>query len=283
MFDIVNMTQELFNMDWHTYSDHLKEMMKNLMVSKETADVTLICEDKTKFKAHKFLLEASSPVFKDMISDLPQKENSVIYLRGVLSKEMEAILKFVYIGQATFYHDRINEFLNVAKTLEIKALNSKNVHDANAGNEKTNISEGKECTSNDGNIDPSENTSDEKEIVDLSGIKNENDCDVDVQEPTDDLRDETGKYACPKCNKTFTQKGACNRHYRSVHEGIRIPCNICGKTFTEKSHVERHILMIHESSLLPCNLCNHKAINLSKLNIHKRKTHLKEVSEMLFE
>ena len=58
---------EQFNLDWHTYNDHLKEMMQKLMQTNESSDVTLVCEDKTKFKAHKFVLSASSPVFQSMI------------------------------------------------------------------------------------------------------------------------------------------------------------------------------------------------------------------------
>merc|ERR1719342_202001 len=44
------------------------------------------------------------------------------------SQEIESILQFIYLGQATFYQDRMNEFLNVAKSLEIKEL-SKNLDD----------------------------------------------------------------------------------------------------------------------------------------------------------
>ena len=122
---------EQFNLNWHTYNDHLKEMMQNLMQSNESTDVTIMCEDKTKFKAHKFVLKACSPVFQSIIDDLPLKENSVIYLKGILSQEMRSILQFIYLGEATFYQDRTNEFLNVAKSLEIKEI-SKNVENEDA-------------------------------------------------------------------------------------------------------------------------------------------------------
>ena len=68
------MAQEQFNLNWHTYSDHLQEMMQNLMQSNNFTDVTLVSEDKTRFKAHKFVLSNCSPVFESMITDLPQKE-----------------------------------------------------------------------------------------------------------------------------------------------------------------------------------------------------------------
>merc|ERR1711939_69370 len=96
--------------------------MLKLMESNEAADVTLVCEDKTKFKAHKFVLMSCSPVFQSIINDLPKIGDSVIYPRGVLAQEMKSILQFMYLGQATFYQDRMNEFLEVAKTLEIKEI-----------------------------------------------------------------------------------------------------------------------------------------------------------------
>merc|ERR1712243_190989 len=117
-----NMAQEQFNLNWHTYSDHLKEMMQNLMQSNQSTDVTLLCEDKTRFKAHKFVLNACSPVFQSIINDMPQNDGSVIYLRGVLAPEMKSILQFMYLEQATFFQERMNEFLNVAKSLEIKEI-----------------------------------------------------------------------------------------------------------------------------------------------------------------
>ena len=101
---------EQFDLNWHTYNDHLKEMMQNLFLSNESTDIALVCEDKTKFKAHKFVLKACSPVFTSIINDLPQKD-PVIYLRGVLAPEMKSILQFMYLGQATLYQDRMKEFL----------------------------------------------------------------------------------------------------------------------------------------------------------------------------
>ena len=93
---------EQFNLNWHTYNDHLKEMMQNLLLCSESTDVTLVCEDKTKFKAHKFVLNACSPVFHSIINDMPQSY-PVIYLKGVFAQEMKSILQFMYLGQATIF------------------------------------------------------------------------------------------------------------------------------------------------------------------------------------
>ena len=95
------MTQEQFNLNWHTYSDHLTEMMQNLLQSTDNADV--VCEDKTKFKAHKFVLRSCSTIFQSIIMDMAQRGDSVIYLRGVLGQEMKSILQFMYFGKATLH------------------------------------------------------------------------------------------------------------------------------------------------------------------------------------
>ena len=58
------MSQEQFTLNWHTYSDHLKDLMQNLMQSNKSSDVTIVCEDKTRFKVHKFVLNACSLVFQ---------------------------------------------------------------------------------------------------------------------------------------------------------------------------------------------------------------------------
>ena len=121
------MNQEKFNLAWHTYTDHLKEMLHDMMSSNEFTDVTLVSEDKKKFKAHRIILSASSSVFKSIISDTILS-SPIIYLRGIHSFEIESILQFMYLGEATFYQERMNEFINVAKSLEIKEI-SKDIED----------------------------------------------------------------------------------------------------------------------------------------------------------
>ena len=52
------MHQEKYNFNWHAYSDHLREMLHEMMKSNELTDVTLVCDDKRQIKAHKIVLSA---------------------------------------------------------------------------------------------------------------------------------------------------------------------------------------------------------------------------------
>ena len=49
---------EKYNLTWHSYTDHLKQMLQSLMNDKDSQDVTLVCDDKVKIKAHKFVLRS---------------------------------------------------------------------------------------------------------------------------------------------------------------------------------------------------------------------------------
>ena len=44
------MKSEKFNLKWHTFTDHLREMLWNMMSTNELTDVTLVSEDKKQFK-----------------------------------------------------------------------------------------------------------------------------------------------------------------------------------------------------------------------------------------
>ena len=71
------MHQEKYNLTWHSYSDHLRSMMKELMMNEDFSNVTLITEDKKQIKANVNILSACSPVFKEIFK---RDKNSIMYL-----------------------------------------------------------------------------------------------------------------------------------------------------------------------------------------------------------
>ena len=81
---------EKYSLTWHTYSDHLKSMIKELMMNEDFSDVTLVTEDKKQFKAHINILSACSPVFNDILKK-DKNSSPVMYLRGIVYSELESI------------------------------------------------------------------------------------------------------------------------------------------------------------------------------------------------
>ena len=116
---------ESFSLDWNEYNDHLKDLMLKMIKTTEYSDVTLMCED-FQFNAHKSILSACSPELCKIIQLTPEK-NPVIYLRGVHSKEMEALIEFMYLGRTRIKQDDLQELLNVAQDLKIRGIGDKDL------------------------------------------------------------------------------------------------------------------------------------------------------------
>ena len=70
--------EEKFNLTWHTFSTHSRELFKNLIETQDFTDVTLISDDQQQYRVHKFILSACSTVFEKILANSPL--NSSIYL-----------------------------------------------------------------------------------------------------------------------------------------------------------------------------------------------------------
>ena len=117
---------ERFNLQWPSYTNHLTLMFRDLYSEEKYQDVTLVCDDQTQLKAHKAVLSAFSPVFRGILGN-HQQIHPIIFLRGIQYLEMELILKFMYFGETTVFLERSEEFLRVARDLEMSDLSD--LHD----------------------------------------------------------------------------------------------------------------------------------------------------------
>ena len=80
--------QDLYNLTWQSYSDHLREALREMITSHEFTDVTLVTDDKQQIRAHRNILSACSPVFKNMLQLDSTNIDPVIYLRGIQHSEI---------------------------------------------------------------------------------------------------------------------------------------------------------------------------------------------------
>ena len=53
---ILVLTAEKYNLNWHSFSEHLQWMFKYLYQEGRYTDVTLVSDDQTQFTAHKIVL-----------------------------------------------------------------------------------------------------------------------------------------------------------------------------------------------------------------------------------
>ena len=53
--------KENYTLTWHSYSDHLREALKEMMTTNEFSDVTLVTDDKQQIRAHRNSFQEYSP------------------------------------------------------------------------------------------------------------------------------------------------------------------------------------------------------------------------------
>ena len=225
------MTAEKYSLNWHTFSEHLHSMFKDLYQQGEYADVTLVCDDQTQFKAHKIVLSACSPVFKEIIDNNPT-QHPKISVNGIQSYEIESILQFMYLGVGQFYHERMDKFIKVAKYLQVKEIR-KGMEIPYDMKETADDSETRETNGDDNKLEqaienkigeehPRSQTSNHahylKKTDEDDKPKQTPQAKIREKEPQDQISSDSKFAECPECGKEFTKKGSMLIHYRSKHE-----------------------------------------------------------------
>ena len=246
----MTMHQEMYSLTWYAYSDHLKCMMKELMMNEDFSDVTLVTEDKKHIKANINVLSACSPVFKDILKK-DKNSSPIMYLRGIQSLEIESIMQFIYLGEATFYEERMEEFLAVAKSLEIKEL-------CNAETKPNDEPEDDPLTTDPGTLN--ENLIEQRKDTSTQGRQRE-------------IVSANGKYECKPCEKSFTSKPGLYFHNKSVHESVKYACDQCDSHFTQQFSLTKHIKSKHEGVKFACDQCDYQATQQGSLTRHIKSAH----------
>ena len=171
-------------------------------------DVTLVCDDLKQLRAHRNVLSFFSPFFEKLFSiEAEVGGNMVIILKGIKFVYMEAILKYLYLGEFEMDMDneQTSELLSATKTLEIDSfgwLTEKTHHNKNLNSIKS-IS-----TTND--------------AVEIENIKDRSEGDVSM--PSEDGLETPRRVSiqnvtkCPSCYRVFSGKRSLRIHLKSEHK-----------------------------------------------------------------
>ena len=234
-------------------------------MNEDFSDVTLVTEDKKQIKANVNILSACSPVFKDIF----KKENNsstIMYLRGIQFSEMESIMQFIYLGEATFYEERMDEFLAVAKSLEIKELCNTEMELCNtemeSNDEPEKVSLVRPIGEKQAVTTKSFNNHAHKERKEVASVNSKQ-----------SVHDDGVKYACDKCDYQATRKNILNQHIQAKHEGVKYACDQCDYQASYKWDLSTHIQSKHEGLKYACDQCDHQATQQSSLNRHIQSKH----------
>ena len=242
-------------LQWNDFQENIKSAFGSLREDNDFADVTLACEDGQQVEAHKVLLAASSPFFQKLLGR-NKHPHPLIYMRGMKSEDLLAIVDFLYRGEANVFQENLDSFLAIAEELQLKGLMGKtdekaedyeedekfppatflpaNVKIPNTAVQRQapnrnihNLGENKTLAI------PGSNSGDFKEL------------DEKLKSMMEKSQNKTanGQRLADRCKVCGKEGMGANikDHIEADHlEGIIIPCNLCDKTFRSRAGFRQH-------------------------------------------
>ena len=236
--------------------DNFKEntciTFESLRKERDFADVTLVCEDGQQVEAHKVILAASSPFFQDLLKRI-QHPHPLIFMRNVSSENLEAMIDFLYLGEARLLEGNLQAFLDIAQELKLKGLSGEK-EDMEIGTEglhsrpKARL---EDIIKEEQNIEETkaEEHGQVFKFEDIGAISNDfselprNDEDIESMMEKSGNMISNGKdksihtLICKTCGKEGRRR-VIKKHIRANHLGTA--CNLCGQKFVSKSEGEKH-------------------------------------------
>ena len=248
---------------WNDFQENINSAFGSLRTDNDLSDVTLACEDGQQIEAHKVILSLSSPLLQNLLKR-NKHNHPLIYMRGMKSEDLIAIVDFLYYGEASVFQENLDSFLAIAEELKLKGLTGQNVEESKAGNpagpNPIQMRPKESLKNNHSNFDSKSqmqsiikdhpggvNNSNERMLVQsqhfLSGDLQELDEKVKSMMEKSQNFIPSGKQradVCKVCGKEG-ERTAIRDHIEANHlEGINLPCNICGKTFRSRWSLRRH-------------------------------------------
>ena len=237
---------------WNDFQENTKDAFVNLRGDKHFSDVTLVSEDGQQMEAHRVILAASSLFFK-MLLEGNQHPHPLIYMRGVKSEDLLAIVDFLYCGEANVFQENLDSFLAIAEELQLKGLMGRAEEKEESQIAKPII---KQSTSSGPKTFESRQSRNEPETNNAVALPTHFSGNLDeLEERVQSLMEKSennyanGQQRAHKC-KVCGKEGmgsAIKDHIEANHlEGIIVPCGQCEKTFGYRNGLRKHLRKDHQ-------------------------------------
>ena len=248
---------------WNDFQENVNTAFGSLRHNTEFSDVTLACEDGQQFEVHKVILASSSPTLHHLLK-ANQHPHPLIYMRGMKSEDLNAIIDFLYCGEANVFQENLDSFLAIAEELKLKGLMG-NTEEAKpeklpsvnmnptAGVARKDQNEQNTFKSVHKDQQLSNISNKDEQIVEnpkhYSGNLSLEELDVQVKsmmEKSQNMiqigsdRERRRAEICKVCGKEGHPQ-AIRDHIEFHHlHGVSLPCNICEKTFRSRNNLRSH-------------------------------------------
>jgi len=120
MEDTEEEQQQQFCLRWNNFQSNITSEFEALRLEEDFADVTIACEGR-QLRAHKVVLSACSPYFKQLFKNNPC-QHPILFMTDVKLTHVIGLLEFMYGGEVNVSKCHLTEFLRTAESLKIRGL-----------------------------------------------------------------------------------------------------------------------------------------------------------------
>ena len=240
-------------LQWNDFTDNVSTAFASFRNEVDFADVTLVSQDGHQLEVHKVILAASSPFFRNLLKE-KKHAHPLIYMRGVKSEDLAAIIDFLYNGEANIFQENLDSFLAIAEELQLKGLTGQKNDDVSDQSpfQSTSAFDREPMRLKSGGQRQISKKVDKIVALTNFDIGNMQELDEKVRsmmEKTGHLTADGAKklYICKVCGKEG-QSINIKQHVEAQHlEGVSIPCEICEKMFRSRNNLSAHTRHNHQS------------------------------------
>ena len=108
---------------WNDFGQNVRSLFDQFRNDGEFADVALACEDGQEVLAHQILLASQSPFFMNVLKR-NRHPHPIIYMRGVKSENLVALVHFLYRGEMNIHREDLAVCLSLAEELQLAGFSS---------------------------------------------------------------------------------------------------------------------------------------------------------------
>ena len=248
------------------FNEDVSIAFETLRNEKDFADVTLVCEDGKQVEAHKVILASTSPFFKNLLNR-NKHSHPLIYMRGVGSDTLEAIMDFLYFGKANVFQENLDLFLAIGKDLQLKGLTEtedaveeikQETFEKYEGERENPLSRQETDTSVSAALPGSnfEIFASKSDLYDgpVSQTQTQFPSLQDIDKKCKSLMEKTSTklpngnllYKCKACGKVAIRTQMKNHIEENHLEGEFLPCNLCEQTFNSGDLSAKHVHRNHK-------------------------------------
>jgi len=248
--------------------------------SEEFFDVTLVSDDEIPIQAHKVVLSASSPFFRNVLK-FQKVTSPLLYIRGVTNNILAGVVEFIYKGEVTVEENNLDSFLKLAEDLKLRGLSENDK--VNSDNwswsspetmgtksekkkkqdrkikpqEKEKIEDNKDgqvkskqkpealVLKEEGNEEEEDEGEDKNALTENEVIGSENQDTELVAKISAKMFKENKLWHCKVCGVSKPKKSNLQVHVEIHHMGVVHPCKSCDYVTKSRQAHFRHIKMLH--------------------------------------